>query len=196
MEKWKVLLIGGSSAVGKSYLARQLSDELHIPLTEVDDIRISLQQVLNRTSHPDLYFFLNKPYPEILKENSIDELVKRLLKVGEEIWPALDTLIEKHIVCNEPVIFEGDAIIPNLLAKKSQENIKSIFIWDSRDNLLERSKARARHSGSKEELEAKQAEFSASFGEGLKKQAIENNFEVLEATPLETLLQRALNKLR
>ena len=192
MKEWKVLLIGGSSAVGKSYLARQLSDEFHVPLTEVDDIRISLQQVVDQNSHPDLYFFLNKPYPEILKENTPDELVKKLLKVGEEIWPALDALISKHIACNEPVIFEGDGIIPSLLSRRGQKDIKSIFIWDSKENLLIRSINRARHGDSGEESEQNQASFSAAFSDELKRQAVEAGFYTIEATPFGTLLERTL----
>lgn len=196
MQEWKVLLIGGSSAVGKSQLARQLSDEFHIPLTEIDDIRISLQQLVDKNSHPDLYFFLKKPWVEILKDYSTEDLVTRLLKVGEEIWPAVDALIGKHIDCNEPVIFEGDGLIPSLLAKRDQKDFKAIFIWDSIDNLLARAESRSRSKGLADDLANKQAEFTAAFGDELKKQAFENNFEVINVPPLDTLLERVLEKVR
>jgi 2-phosphoglycerate kinase len=65
MREWDILLIGGSSAVGKSYLARQLSKHYELPLMELDDIRIALQQVVDRKTNPRLFFFLeNSDYLE------------------------------------------------------------------------------------------------------------------------------------
>ena len=66
MKNHTVLLIGGSSGTGKSYLARQLAEYYKIPLTEVDDIRIALQQMVNKESNPDLFTFIDNP-------NFIDE---------------------------------------------------------------------------------------------------------------------------
>jgi 2-phosphoglycerate kinase len=60
-QEWKVLLLGGNGAVGKSTLARQLSEHYKVPLIEVDDIRIALQQIVDKTIHPDLFTFVNDP---------------------------------------------------------------------------------------------------------------------------------------
>jgi len=72
---WKVLLIGGSSASGKSSLGRQLAESYKIPLTEIDDIRIALQQIVNKADHPHLFFFVNKDYSEIIHQYDTDTLV-------------------------------------------------------------------------------------------------------------------------
>src|SRR5215813_3420651 len=98
---WTVLLIGGSSATGKSYLARQLAQHYQIPLMEVDDIRIAIQQIADKEKHPNLFYFLN--HPDFLQVNDPSYLMNHLIDVAKELWPALNELISKHIVCNEPV---------------------------------------------------------------------------------------------
>jgi 2-phosphoglycerate kinase len=191
MKDWKILLIGGSSAVGKSHLAKQLSKEFNIPLLQVDDLRITLQQLVDKNAHPDLYFFLQKPYAEILRDYSSEELKDKLIKLAEAMWPALNAVISKHIVCGEKVIIEGDGIIPDLLTKRDLTDIKTIFIWDSREALLERSKKRG-GLGANESFEERQSAFSSSFGDEIKKQALDHDFEVIQASPLDTLFERVM----
>src|SRR3989344_5958575 len=158
---WTVYLIGGSSATGKSILARRLAEHYKISLTEVDDIRIALQEVLDKTSYPDLFTFLVNP--NYLKDSDIQDLVQKLLDVGKEIWKPLNTLIDKHIACNEPVIFEGDGIIPALLAQRNQDKVKAIFLYDDRESLKAKELKRNGGNGS-QDMADRQAEFSFAFG--------------------------------
>ena len=190
---WKVLLIGGSSATGKSYLARQLALHYQIPLTEVDDIRIAAQQLLEKEKHPNLFYFLE--HSDYLVTNNSAQLVNQLIKVANEIWPALNELISKHIICNEPVIFEGDGIIPELLAQRDLRDIKSIFLVDSKENILIRDaqRQRGKYTGDGADL---QAAFSEQFGAELEKQAKYYNFPVIQTEPLQTLYERVLYSLQ
>jgi predicted kinase len=41
---WKVLLIGGSSGVGKSSIARHLGIRFGTPWMQIDDLRLALQR--------------------------------------------------------------------------------------------------------------------------------------------------------
>lgn len=187
-QTWKVLLIGGSSATGKSYLSRQLSEKYKTPVMEVDDIRIVLQQKLKSVDNPDLFFFLeNKSY---LSDFPIDTLLAKLESVGNEVWLSLNSLIEKHIVCNEPIIFEGDGIIPKLLAQRNQEQTKSIFIYDDRESIRQRELVRQR-GGNNPSLD-KQIEFSYQYGQLMKNQAETNGFITICASPIESLYDRAI----
>lgn len=187
---WTVLLISGSSATGKSILARRLADYYKIPLTEVDDVRIAIQEVLEKNSHPDLFAFLTNP--NYLKDYDVEDLVQKLLNVGKEVWKPLNVLIDKHIACNEPVIFEGDVIIPGLLAQRNQDKIKAIFLYDDKENLKNRELERNRGGETSEELADKQAEFSSKFGQELKRQAEENGFMTIKTSPIKTLFERVI----
>ena len=191
-QNWKILLIGGSSGTGKSLLARQLSKHFEIPLTEVDDIRIALQKIADRNKHPDLFTFWDNP--DFLETKDAEILADKLLDIGREVWIALDTLITKHLVCDEPVIFEGDGIIPDLLAQRDQKGIVSVFLWDEVEHIERRVEGRQR-PGTQKETSPAYAEFSYRFGLKLKEQALANGFIVVQSSPAETLLARVLKQL-
>jgi len=106
----------------------------------------------------------------------------------------LDKLISKHIVCNEPVIFEGDGIIPSLIAKRDLGKVKAVFLYDDEEQLYERSFNRKRNNQAIDVLK-KHAEFSSKFGAEVKAQAENNNFLTIKASPLDTLLERVLKLL-
>lgn len=185
--EWTVLLIGGSSGTGKSILARSLALRYKIPLTEVDDIRIALQAAIESTSRPNLFTFLNTH--NYLEKYSPKQFVKKLVDVGKEVWKPLNTLIDKHIACNEPVIFEGDGIIPDLLVQRDQNKIEAVFLYDDIDNLTARTTQRNR-GGNNPELIAKEAKLSYALGQELKRQAEANGYKTLSASPSDTLLDR------
>lgn len=189
--QWKVLLIGGCSATGKSYLARQLAEKYKTTVTEVDDIRIALQQKIKPSESPNLFFFLeNHNY---LNDFPIGILLSKLENVGEEVWPSLNGLIEKHIMCNEPIILEGDGILPRLLATRNQEKIKSIFIYDDKENIKKKELVRQR-GGPNSNID-KQVDFAYQYGQVIKQQAEEVGYITICATPLETLFDRAFSTL-
>lgn len=186
---WQVLLIGGASGTGKSHLARQLAEYYKVPLTEIDDIRIALQQMAEREKHPNLFTFVDNK--DFLNEFSEEEFVSKLLAVGEAIWPALDALIEKHVRCNERVIFEGDGIVPELLANRSQDYIKSIFLHDELESMQERMTNRNRY-GTEHGKAEKQAAFAHAYSEVIKQQSEANGFRTIPVSPIETLFTRCI----
>ncbi len=186
---WTVLLVGGSSGVGKSHLAKQLAEYYKTPLTEIDDIRIALHQLVDKSQYPDLFTFIDNPN----FYNDFDEhtFTQKLLGVGHIIWKSLSVLISKHSELAERVIFEGDGIIPELLAKRDLQNIKAIFIYDDLNSIKERQLKRNRLGKALEKSE-KNALFSYTYSEELKKQAEANGFLTIKASPIETLYDRAI----
>lgn len=189
MQKNTVILIGGSSGIGKSHLARQLAEHLRMPLTEMDDIRIALQQVAERNNHSELFTFIdNKNFREEYDEYMF---TKKLLGVGKVVWKSLDVLISKHIGCNEPVIFEGDSVIPDLLATRDMNNVMAIFIHDDMERIKERQIKRNRLDKGLEGT-MKNALFSYTYSEELKRQAEAKGFLTIQASPIETLFERTL----
>lgn len=192
--EWKVLLIGGSGATGKSHLARQLAKHFEVPLTELDDIRIALQKMVKKEDHPDLFTFLDAD-SNFIEQNTPEYWSKRLLDVGKELWPALNELITKHIICNESVIFEGDSIVPQLLATRSQENIKAIFLYDEKEELYQRDIQRYRGNTPDPEKARRYAEFTYTYGQEIKNQSEQHGFTAIKASPIDTLFDRIIKVL-
>ncbi len=54
---WKVLLIGGSSAIGKTTIARSLGHRLGVSVIPADDIRLAIQQMISPAQQPALHYF-------------------------------------------------------------------------------------------------------------------------------------------
>ncbi len=189
---WNVLLIGGSSGTGKSYLARQLSLYYKAPVTEVDDIRIALFQLVDRNQYPELFTFVDN----LNFYNEYDEhsFTKKLMDVGKVVWKSLNILISKHAELDEKIIFEGDGIIPQLLAERDLNKIKAIFIYDDLEAIKERQLKRNRLGKALEKAE-KNALFSYTYSQELKRQAEEKGFLTIQASPIESLYERTLELL-
>lgn len=189
MKSHTVLLIGGSSGTGKSHLARQLSEYYKTPLTEVDDIRIALQQIVDKEKYPTLFTFIDNP--NFYDKYTEHQFADKLLDIAKIVWKSLDVLISKHIACNEPIIFEGDSIIPDLLAQRDTHDIKAIFIYDNIQKIKERQVKRNRDSKG-EEKDNLNALFSDTYGKEIKRQAEAHGFVAISASPIETLFERTL----
>jgi len=124
---WTVLLLLGSSGVGKRVAARQLGLRLGLPWLQADDLRLSLQRSRARLPTTDataaLYFFLDTP--EVWQQPP-ERLRKALIAVGRVLSPAIEVVIENHVATAAPLILEGDGIVPSLVVRPTvREHVAS-----------------------------------------------------------------------
>lgn len=98
---WVVLLIGGSSGVGKTKVANQLGLRFGASWLQVDDVRLAFQR--SRVTLPErteaLYFFEDTPDiwkmpPELLCDG--------LIGVGQALSPALEVVIGIMLIPSHP----------------------------------------------------------------------------------------------
>lgn len=187
---WTVLLIGGSSGLGKTYLAQQLAEHFGISHMETDDLRVALRTVTTREAHPELFTFVdNQNY---LAEFTTEQFIEGHLASAKTVWGALDAIITKHVEFSERILFDGDSILPVKLATRSQEAIKAIFLYDDVEYIRERQIKRNRNKKRTPEKIETNARFSFEYGETLRKQAEENGFLTIKASPINTLFDRVI----
>ncbi len=203
--EWKVLLIGGSSGVGKTVIAQELARHLSTSLLLVDDVRLALQQVTTPLQQPGIHVFLNYQPEQWRKPESI---CTDWIAVGQAMLPPLKVIMAHHVVVPGVgrIIIEGDGILPALATPHSFDDLKhfgesrlshevrAVFITESDEEQI-LSNLRARGRGFELwEQEEQQAFTHASwlFGQWLAQEARAHNLPVLAARPHESLAKRIL----
>lgn len=200
--EWDILLIGGNSGTGKTTLARQLGVYYQLPALEVDDIRLAMQEIADRDKNKDLFGFLH-PTPGLF-EGPYGVIVDTLYAIGEAVFPGLKIVIENHSIFNkQPVILEGDGMIPGQINSLKNLKIKAIFLWDDKDALRHREKMRidegnvrgakidGRPQDHLDEWLERYTSVSYLFGQKIKKEAEQMGYKTLKASPIETLFDRS-----
>lgn len=207
MEKvgWRVLLIGGNSGVGKTFIARELVRPLGIPFIMADDIRIALQQATTAVHNPNLHVFLG--YEEAQWQQP-ETILRDWITVANEMIKPLKAIMAHHIFVEEAgqLIIEGDSILPALARQQTfndapgsnkvviGEKVQAIFmIEDNEEKIL--SNLRQRDRGISAVSEKQQAAFaraSALYARWLAQEARANQIPVLAAEPRENIMERIM----
>lgn len=195
---WKVLLIGGSSGVGKTVVARELSKRLAISLLLLDDVRLAIQQVTSHETNPDLHVFLN--YEEGQWRNA-ESICADWVTVGNAMLKPLQAVIHHHLIVPDvgPLIIEGDGILPGLPAQFIEtKEVSTVFIVENDEEQLFRN-LRSRGRGFNEWNAPEQKGFTHGswlYGQGLAREAQRHDLPVIDAQPQQTLLERLLSSIK
>ena len=112
---WLVLLIGGHSGSGKTNAAKHLGLDLGVPWMMVDDLRLAFQRAcVQLPKETNALYFEKTPH---FWRRQPEEVCDALVAVGEVLTAPLEVVIENHVDQRIPIVIEGDAILPSLLAR-------------------------------------------------------------------------------
>ena len=193
--KWKVLLIGGSSGVGKTVAAQQLAKHLSISLLLLDDIRIALQQATTIETNPELHVFLNYQPEQWRNSQTIHS---DWITVGKAMMKPLNAIVDHHLKVPNvgPIIIEGDGILPSAENQVlGQKEVCSIFIVEQREEQI-LNNLRSRGRGFNDGNEAEQKGFAHAswlYGQWLAQEAEKLGLPVINARPYQTVFNRLLS---
>lgn len=129
----KIILIGGAPTVGKSTLAKSLSDKLNIPWVSTDQIRQIMRSATSRVQTPSLFNPEGYDAEKFLNEFSADQIVEMEIAQGEATWVGVKAFIEDAYPWIDSYIIEGIAILPHFV-HKDMHNLKEVcpvFLVDS-----------------------------------------------------------------
>jgi 2-phosphoglycerate kinase len=205
---WQLLLIGGSSGVGKTIVSQALAAHFGISRLLVDDVRLALQELTLSEHHPELHHL--EATPAAWRE-SPEAFPDRLIATSAALEKPLATIIAHHVVVAGvgPLIIEGDNVTPQLAAKRDfsdqkffsrlvlADQVRSLFIVEPDEHTI-LANMRARGRGFDQLAPAEQrteARASWLYGQWLQREAEQRHLPVVPSRPWDTLLQRALSSI-
>jgi 2-phosphoglycerate kinase len=132
----KLLLIGGSSHVGKSTLAQSLASHLNWSYCSTDKL----------ARHPGRpWQSESKEIPKHVADHyrllSVDELIDDVLDhYRRNVWRSIEDIVTSHATdtSSEKMVMEGSALLPELVITLDFENISSIWLTASNEFLRQR----------------------------------------------------------
>lgn len=186
--KWTVLLVGGSSGIGKTQLTKELAKIYDTKIIEADDISCAAKALTTAETHPALHYWISDID---WRTAGVHGNVEWLSRVSDELSLALKAIVDIHVEEASPVIIEGDFISPELAASFDTSEVKSIYVYESDhaqivDNYLQRE------GGALQEF---RASISAKYGDKLKTTCQEYNLNIVESRPWDSLISRAIESI-
>ena len=131
----RVLLIGGTSNVGKSTLAWTLASQLGWHYIPTDSLG----------RHPGRPWLTEgRAVPQHVAEHylslSVDELIDDVLRYYRSLQPRIAALVTTHATDRsiDPLIIEGSALWPEFVAPLSDERVAMVWLTASDDLLRQR----------------------------------------------------------
>jgi 2-phosphoglycerate kinase len=199
MVAMRVMLIGGSSGVGKTTVAAPVAARLGMTWGSLDDFRLVLQRTTTPQQQPALHAFFHD-LPNLPGE----ALAQRYIEVGRVVSHAIEIVIANHVATNAPLVLEGDTLVPEVAAQRIVADldvgdvVRAVFIVEAdADQLRQNILARGRGVEQLSSVQlARFVEFSWRYGQWLRQEAMRYGLPVVPARPKETLVERLLEGYR
>jgi 2-phosphoglycerate kinase len=194
------LVIGGASGTGKTTVAKTIAREQGITWVQADDLRLALQwsdvRLPSDAATDALYYFLRTP--DVWREPAV-RLRDALIAVGEVMTEAIAVVIGNHVAQHDPVVIEGDGILPSILEHVDVRphtrsgSVRMVLLSPaSQADLMERMLQRGR--GMAEEgvtAEARRAAEAAwLYSQWLRREGERRAIPIVECRPWGTLATR------
>lgn len=133
----KIILIGGAPTVGKSFIARKVSEELKLPWISTDGIRKMMRKIVHKEDFPGLFHFSEEGITaeKYLSSHTPQQIVDSQNAESMDVWKGVEAIIDTFDYVWKNFIVEGVAVIPKLVEKLdiSKHDIKPVFLIDENE---------------------------------------------------------------
>lgn len=180
----KVVLLGGSSSVGKTTLAGELARRIGGEHVQVDGLRHTVDD-------PRVHFLSTTPYPWRLDPQSLCLVLRR---AAEAMRPVLGRAVDAALAGGRRMVLEGEGLDPWLATRyASDPRVSALFVVESNgERLAQTLHARSPSFGHLSAAERETvARTAALYGQWLKDEGRTRGLPCLSSQPWATLPDRA-----
>ncbi len=182
----KIILIGGSPCVGKSFIARSLSIEFKIPWFSTDGIRDFMREIAKPEEYPSLFYLLDKKPEDYLVDHTPIQVMEDQNKESFDVWKGVKAWIKTDYNWDSFIV-EGVAVLPELIARDfgDYKDIKPVFLFNGNKDKVRETIYKRGLWGKPGELpdsvKDKEVEWVLVFNDWLKKEVEKYGFLAVEA---------------
>ena len=196
MQPWTVLLICGASGTGKSTLAARLSRSTRVPWIHADDFRMALERTVKPSQEPLLQFFHDDAN---WLTHTPAELTSTHRRISAISCKGLAIVVGHHLAMDEPLIIEGDDILPSFARRVMDEHgsrVRAVTIVETdaaqvRRNMMSRDRGISRRlAAMREQMIA----LALADGRRIEREAIRESVPTVSARPFRTIAHRVLKE--
>lgn len=185
----RIILIGGAPTVGKSIVARLLSEHLGVPWISTDHIRDVMRLASTRKTEPGLFVPEGYTAERFLTEFSAEQIAEIEWKQGEVTWEGVRQFIVNNHGWKNGFIVEGVGMLPHLVARDFGDDaedaeIRTVFLVDDapervRDVVFTRGLWDDAHRYP-DELKQKEVDWVLKFSHKIRDQAGKYGYPLVE----------------
>jgi 2-phosphoglycerate kinase len=191
VKKWRALLLGGSTAAGKSTTGAMVAKELGVACLSADSVWKALMAATTVETHPSFHHF--EPPPEVMAKGP-EHLAGLHIAAAEGMTSALEAFIDWELHEKNRFVFQGAWITPELAARKcaKSEDVRAVFVIEPEEKEI--LAAMLERSGRTEPL-PRQLSISAMadrYGRWLEEETQRLGLPTVEARPRGTLVERII----
>ncbi len=187
---WKVLLIGGGAAVGKTTVAKEIAARYGASILPVDAIWFALKAGTDPADYPAFHYF--EPPDEEVCGLPPEVLCERHVKSAEAISETMSAVLEFYLWEQSPAVIEETWITPAAAARwmRRFEGVRAVFIHEpDAGQVLAAMLARAGRDTPRRRVTSK---VFWLFGNWVREQALAEGMPVVDAPPRTTMTERVL----
>lgn len=188
---WDVLLLGGAAGTGKTTVGRQLARSLDLAVTHVDDLHLTIETLTTPEQQPTLHYWATHPEARQL---SPEEIVQLHVSVGRVMAPALHAVMADHVEFGDPLLLEGDYVLPELLAPEGTRStylgrVRGVFLDEPEQRQIEENMHEREPAAGRQTV---RAHVSMLLSRWLRTECERLGVPVVSARPFATLADRVL----
>ena len=183
-----VILIGGSSSVGKTRAAAELARRHGLQHSQVDALRAA-------EPHPAVHFVGSSSEVWQLEPETLRD---RLIEMGAVLRPHIQRLVSKQLAANVPTVIEGEGIEPSLLESLTDRRIRMVFVAERNEQRLAETLANRPSPGAERFRQLSTARqrcvwrMNRLYGNWIEAEALSRGLPCLPSRPWQDLADRII----